>query len=99
MKVTKEGFLENKEDWTETVCYQIAGDLPLTLTPLHLSLIYWAREYHQAHHRLPAMRPLLKMCLTIDPTLDSLKMNTLFLGKPLANLAKLAGLPKPIHCV
>jgi tRNA 2-thiouridine synthesizing protein E len=97
---TKEGYLIKKEDWNEVICASIAEALGLLLTPLHLQLIHWARAYYQAHQRLPAMRPLLKLCQqTVDPTLDSLKMNTLFLGHPLSNLAKLAGLPKPLHCM
>lgn len=97
---TAEGYLIKQTDWNLSICDSIAQTLRLTLTPIHLKIIDWARAYYQAHQRLPAMRVLIKLCQqTIDPTLNSVTINTLFLGSPLPNLSKLAGLPKPLHCL
>ena len=85
--------------WNEALRDAIAADLGLTLSPLHCAIIALAREYHAKHHRLPAMRVWVKLCQTLDPTLDSLKLHQLFLGKPLHTVARLAGLPKPLHCL
>ncbi len=86
--------------WNRALAQALSLELQLTLTEQHWILIEFARAYYHRHHRLPAFRIFLKLCQEhIDPTLNSAELHRLFLGKPLATLARLGGLPKPPHCL
>ncbi len=100
LEFTPDGYLKNWADWTPALRDHIAVLLSLELSPLHCQVIDLARSYFEAHNRLPAMRIWVKYCQThLDPSLDSIQLHQLFLGKPLSIISKLGGLPKPLHCL
>lgn len=89
-----------QDEWSYTHSEKIAESLHISFKDTHWKIIMLAREYYKKHQRLPGMRIFVKLCQTqVDEKLDSSILNQLFIGKPLQNIAKLAGLPRPEHCV
>ena len=54
-----EGFLLNKDEWTEDLMFFMAKNLGLTLTEQHKTVINEVREYYKEYATTPAMRVLI----------------------------------------
>ena len=101
IKVDKEGFLLNLQDWSEPVAAALAEQEGIILTPAHLEIIQVLRDFYHTYQLSPAMRPLVKYVgqqLGMDKG-NSLYLLGLFPGSPARFAAKLAGLPKPDNCL
>ena len=97
----KEGYLVNLDDWSETVCQQLADAEGLTLSDEHWELILLIREFHARFEVSPAMRVLVKQVRERlgEERGNSIYLLKLFPGSPAKVLAKIAGLPRPTNCL
>lgn len=96
-----EGFLENLDDWTESVANTLASNEGITLTTEHWEVIHCLQAFYKEFDLSPAMRPLVKY---VSLQLGKHKGNSLYLlklfpGSPAKIAAKIAGLPKPENCL
>lgn len=95
------GFLLDRKQWNEDVACRLATEEGVTLTPAHWEILHLLREYHAAHEHIPAMRALVSL---VRRQLGPDKGNSpyllqLFPGSPVRVAARIAGLPKPEHCL
>jgi tRNA 2-thiouridine synthesizing protein E len=96
-----DGFLINPADWSEEIAVQLAGEAGIELTPAHWEILYLLQDFYARHDITPAMRALVNL---VKRELGSEKgrsvyLLTLFPGSPAKLASKIAGLPKPDHCL
>ncbi len=96
-----EGNLANLADWSEEVAELLALEADIKLTPAHWDILRLVRNFHQQRGLSPVMRILVKM---VEREMGPAKGNSLYLlslfpGNPAKLAAKIAGLPRPVHCV
>lgn len=100
--IDEEGFLLNPSDWTEEVSKIIAKNEGLEMKDEHTGLVDYFREYWDENKTHPTMHILVKNIGTcIGKTFHDHRavaeyMYKIFPGEPIAELCKLAGLPKPL---
>ncbi|KIQ30941.1 TusE/DsrC/DsvC family sulfur relay protein [Pseudomonas viridiflava] len=101
LKLDKDGFLKNLNDWSMDVAHALAGEEGLTLTPEHVEILELLRGFYADFQLSPATRPLIKYtALKLGAEKgNSMHLNRLFNGTPAKLAAKLAGLPKPTNCI
>ncbi|PJE78885.1 Sulfurtransferase TusE [invertebrate metagenome] len=100
LKLDKDGYLINLEDWNSDVAQQLASNINITLTPEHWEIIYTLQDYYREYQHAPSQRPFVKF---IAMKLGKEKGNSLFLmklfsGSPALEAARIAGLPRPVNC-
>jgi len=96
-----QGFLKDQEDWTEMLARAIAEKEGITLTPEHWEIIFYLRAYYQEYATTPAIRLLVKLIkkkFGFEKG-NSLYLHMLFPKGPAKQACKIAGLPKPVHCI
>jgi len=101
LRTDKEGYLLDLADWNADVAHKIAADNGIQLTENHWEIINLIRDFYARHEVSPAMRPLVKRTretLGTDKG-NSLHLLRLFPGSPAKLAAKIAGLPRPTHCL
>jgi tRNA 2-thiouridine synthesizing protein E len=101
LETTEQGFLRNKQDWTEAIARQLADKEYIGLTEAHWEIILFMRSYYEKYQHLPNTRVFIK---AVAKTLGEEKGNSRYLHKlfpsgPLKYACKLAGLPKPPNCL
>ena len=97
----QDGYLQDLQDWSETVASALAAQEDLRLSPEHWEILHLLRAFYTQYQLSPATRPLIKyvsLHLGSDKG-NSLHLNRLFKGTPAKLAAKLAGLPKPTNCL
>ena len=97
----KDGYLLHFADWTIDIAALVAQREGIALTPAHWDVIYALRTFYTQYEQSPAMRPLVKF---IAQTLGADKGNSIYLlklfpGSPAKIASKIAGLPRPEHCL
>ena len=99
--VDKEGFLIHWQDWNETIAREIAMAEKITLTENHMEIILMLRHYYQEYQHIPPMRGLSKVIKKMlgEEKAHSIYLYELFPGGPVKQGCKIAGLPKPPHCI
>ena len=98
---SKEGYLEDASLWTEALAIEIAQQEAITLTSQHWQILQALRQFYQQYAIMPTMRAFLKY-LQLELKLndiDSAQLYALFPKGPILQGAKIAGLPKPKHCI
>ena len=97
----KEGYLVELGDWNENVAATIAREEGIELTDEHWRLVALVRDFYRTYEVAPAMRVLVKHVRDQlgDERGNSLHLLKLFPGSPAKLLAKVAGLPRPTHCL
>ena len=88
-------------DWSEAVAVELARDADITLTAAHWEIIVLLRRYYQCYQTVPASRALVGFVrreLGPDKGSSSYLMR-LFGGSAAKSAARIAGLPKPDHCL
>lgn len=97
----KEGFLVDLDDWSPLVADLIAQSESIVLTPAHWEVINLIRRFYLEHDISPAMRPLVKYIKqNLGPEKgQSIYLLRLFPDSPAKLCAKIAGLPRPTHCL
>lgn len=96
-----DGFLLERADWNEHVATVLAREEGLTLTPAHREILHMLQAYYREHEHAPAMRALVSLTRrTLGPDKGrSVYLLGLFPGSPARVAAKIAGLPRPEHCL
>ena len=101
MRVDKEGYLLDLDDWSPRVAAELAAHAGVTLTPDHWAVLDTLRDFYQETRVSPSMRPLVKLIavrLGADKG-SSMYLLSLFPGNPAKVAAKIAGLPRPTNCL
>ncbi|CBL45165.1 Dissimilatory sulfite reductase, gamma subunit [gamma proteobacterium HdN1] len=97
----KEGYLKNLSDWSPEAATWIAEKEGITLTDAHWEVIQLLRAFYNAFDHAPNNRVLVKYCAQNlgAERVSSAWLMQLFGGSPAKTAAKLAGLPRPTHCL
>lgn len=97
----REGYLLKLTDWSPEVAQWIAQREGIALTAEHWRIIQLVRDFYAAHDLSPAMRPLVRQARAElgEGKGTSLYLLKLFPGNPAKVVAKIAGLPRPTHCL
>ncbi len=94
------GFLCDPTLWDWDFSLTVADTLGLELLEEHKALILLIREFYSRFGHSPSMRPLVRFAQEqLSPSYTSLRFAQLFPERPAYTLARLAGLPKPAHCL
>jgi tRNA 2-thiouridine synthesizing protein E len=101
LETDKDGYLLHFADWNSSVAEIIASNEGIVLTPAHWEIIQTLRTFYTQFELSPAMRPLVKF---VAQTLGAEKGNSIYLlklfpGSPAKVASKIAGLPRPEHCL
>jgi TusE/DsrC/DsvC family sulfur relay protein len=89
-----EGFLVNRDDWSEEVAFELAQRDGVDLTDEMLQYILAAREMYEKDGIVPPIRRFAKeMGITTND------LYTVFMKGPMKLICKWGGLPKPTGCV
>ena len=101
LRTDKEGYLLDLSEWNADVACKIAKANGVRLTDSHWEIIELLRDFYARHDISPPMRPLVKR---VRETLGADKGTSLYLlrlfpGSPAKLAAKIAGLPRPTHCL
>jgi len=96
METDGDGFLMNRDDWSEEIMVELSKKDGFELTEEHIKYILSARQVFEDEGTVPALRVFAKMH-GMDRKAGPL--NTLFGGGPMKKIAKFGGLPKPTGCV
>ena len=96
-----EGYLVKLEEWSPAVAEALASEEGITLSEEHWEVIDVLRDFYRRFELAPAMRPLVK---AVGRALGeekgrSIHLMRLFPGSPAKLAARIAGLPKPTHCL
>ncbi|CBV42507.1 TusE/DsrC/DsvC family sulfur relay protein [Halomonas elongata] len=96
-----EGYLVELEQWTPDVARALAAEEGIALDEAHWEVIEVLRDFYARYEMAPAMRPLVKAVgRALGPEKGrSIHLMRLFPGSPAKVAARLAGLPKPSHCL
>lgn len=97
----KDGYLLHFADWTQEIAEALALREGIVLTPSHWEIVDALRAFYTQFEQSPAMRPLVKY---VSQTLGSDKGTSIYLlqlfpGSPAKVASKIAGLPRPEHCL
>lgn len=97
----KEGYLRNLDDWTSDVANELAKQDQITLSPKHWEIVELLRQFHKEFDHAPNMRVLVKYTQKNlgDTKGKSIYIMKLFPGSSAKIAAKIAGLPRPTHCL
>lgn len=91
-----EGFLKDRDDWSEAIAGQIANDMGIDLDE-HISwYILKVRQMYEENGTVPPLREFSK---ETGGDRKGTHLNKMFNGGPMKKLCRLAGLPKPTGCV
>lgn len=96
-----DGFLCDFTAWDESIAAGFADQAGITLTDAHREIIALLRNYYGEFEQSPAMRPFVnyvKRELGPDKG-NSIYLMQLFPGSPAKLAARIAGLPRPEHCL
>jgi len=95
------GFLRDSTCWSPDLARMLAAEESIVLLEAHLEVLQVLRAYHARHAHVPAMRALVTVVRReLGPEKGrSIYLLKLFPGSPARVAAKLAGLPKPEHCL
>jgi dissimilatory sulfite reductase related protein len=89
-----EGFLANRDDWSEEVALELARRDGVELTETMLRYIVAAREMYENDGVVPPIRRFAKeMGVTTND------LYAVFMKGPMKLICKWGGLPKPTGCV
>jgi len=101
IETDEEGYLSNRDDWSQDVAEAIAKAENLDMSENHWEVVNFLREYYEEYQIAPAVRVLTK---AIGKKLGKDKGNSKYLYElfpygPAKQACKIAGLPKPTGCV
>jgi tRNA 2-thiouridine synthesizing protein E len=101
IEVDREGYLINRQDWSEEVCLAMAAADHCTLSDTHWQIIHFLRQYYEDYEHSPAMRVFIKALKNVigPEQANSQALYELFPYGPARQATRYAGLPKPAHCI
>jgi tRNA 2-thiouridine synthesizing protein E len=96
-----DGFLLDPATWSEDVARVFARQEGITLDDRHLEVLEVLRRYFLQHEHSPAMRAFVSL---VRRELGAEKGRSVYLlglfpGSPAKLAARIAGLPRPEHCL
>lgn len=96
-----EDYLVHMTQWSPEVAEALAREEGIELTEAHWEVLRVLRDFYVRYEMAPAMRPLVKAVgKALGPEKGrSIHLMRLFPGSPAKVAARLAGLPKPTHCL
>lgn len=96
-----EDYLVDMTQWSPEVAEALAREEGIELTEAHWEVLGVLRDFYARYEMAPAMRPLVKAVgKALGPEKGrSIHLMRLFPGSPAKVAARLAGLPKPTHCL
>ena len=89
-----EGYLANKDDWSEELANQLAAELGVELSDDHWTVLNAARAIEAESGSSPGLRKVSKRSETPIKSIYKL-----FPDGPAKLIAKIAGIPKPKSCL
>jgi tRNA 2-thiouridine synthesizing protein E len=89
-----EGYLANREDWSEELAHEIASQLSVDLGDEHWTVLNAARAIDAESGSSPGLRKISKRS---DVPIKAIYK--LFPEGPAKVIAKIAGIPKPKSCL
>ncbi len=95
------GYLRNPADWDEATARALAQRAQLRLEPAHWEVLHLLRRFYAHYGTTPNNRALvqyLKQELGAEKG-SSLRLLRLFPGSPVRLACRIAGLPRPAHCL
>lgn len=101
VRLDDQGFLHPDETWDEAVAAALAAAEGVALTASHWELIHLVRDFHAQYRQTPAMRALVRFTgqrLGADKG-NSRYLLQLFPDSPARRASRIAGLPRPEHCL
>lgn len=93
-KVNGEGFLTDREEWSEELAADLAALIDIELDEAHWAPIRFMRDDQAKTGVTPTLRRMQAV-----GGFDIKQLYQLFPGKPGKKMAWLAGLGKPVGCV
>jgi tRNA 2-thiouridine synthesizing protein E len=96
-----DGYLLHFDDWDDGVAVAIAAEQGIALDDAHREILLLLRRFYREFEQSPAMRPLVnytKRELGPDKG-NSIYLLRLFPGSPAKIATRIAGLPRPEHCL
>ena len=94
VQMDAEGYLTNKDEWSEAIANELAGDLGVALTDDHWRVLNAARAIEAESGSSPGLRKISKRSETPIKSIYKL-----FPDGPAKQIAKIAGIPKPKSCL
>jgi tRNA 2-thiouridine synthesizing protein E len=94
VKVDGEGFLVDRDDWSEEVARELAKGDDMEITDEIMGYIIEARQMFEADGVVPPIRKFAKAMNT-----DTKHLYDVFQKGPMKLICKWGGLPKPTGCV
>ena len=97
----KEGYLKDLDDWCEDIATLIAESDAIVMNTAHWEIIHELRAFYSQYQLSPTMRALVKHVGTRlgKEKGSSIYLLKLFPGNPAMVAARIAGLPRPTHCL
>lgn len=97
----KEGYLRDLDAWTPAVAEALADREAIHLTEAHWEVMHLLRVFYASHKLAPNNRALVKAVgAELGPDKGrSLHLMLLFGGSFAKTAARIAGLPRPTHCL
>ena len=89
-----EGYLANREDWSEELAQELATKLGVALSAEHWTVLNAARAIDADSGSSPGLRKISKRSETPIKAIYKL-----FPDGPAKAIAKIAGIPKPKSCL
>ena len=94
VSVDGEGFLVNRDDWSEEVARQLAQAEGMEINDEIMNYILEARRMYEEDGVVPPIRKFAKAM-----NVDSKHLYDVFMKGPMKLICKWGGLPKPTGCV
>ena len=89
-----EGYLANKDDWSEELAKELAQEMGIELSDDHWKVLTTARAIESESGSSPGLRKISKRSETTIKAIYKL-----FPDGPAKLIAKIAGIPKPKSCL
>ena len=102
LNLDQDGHLIDTASWDRSVARQLAERLDITLSEEHWQILLAARAFYADYDHIPRTRPFIKYLQGALPALEltNAKLQLLFnTGVTVREIARVAGLPKPPHCL
>lgn len=99
--VDGEGYLKDRDDWSEALAEQIAHGEGIALSEAHWEVVRFVRAFYLEYNTSPAIRMLVKAMAQKygEEKGNSRYLFRLFPDGPAKQATKIAGLPKPAKCL
>lgn len=94
VEVDGEGFLINRDDWSEEVARELAQAEGMEISDEIMNYINEARRMYEEDGVVPPIRKFAKAM-----NVDSKHLYDVFMKGPMKLICKWGGLPKPTGCV